>query len=184
MRRLGTTTGLDRDGAPVTRRLHLLRHAKSAWDDPSLDDHDRPLATRGRVAAARLGSCAAEIGLHPDLVLCSTARRARETLELVVESLGEVEVAVDGAVYHATAAELASIVRRLPEERSEVLLVGHNPGLQDLCLLLGAPSAERNRVSSKFPTCALATLELDGPWSEAAPASAVVASVVTPRDLA
>lgn len=136
------------------------------------------------MAAQRLGSRIAELGLHADLVLCSTAARARETLDLIAGSLGEAVVAVDGRLYHATAAELVSIVRDLPDQHTEVLLVGHNPGLQDLCLLLGAPSPARNRVASKLPTCALATLELDGPWSEAAPGSAVVTAVVTPRELA
>jgi phosphohistidine phosphatase len=168
----------------VTRRLHLLRHAKSAWDDRSLDDHDRPLAPRGRVAARRLARRAAELGLRPDLVVCSSATRARQTLDLLAPSLGEVEIVVDGAVYQATAAELTAIVRDLPDERGEALVVGHNPGLQDLCLLLGTPSPERARVAERFPTCALATLELEGSWSDAAPASAVLVAFLTPRDLA
>src|SRR5579871_5914818 len=106
----------------MTRQLHLLRHAKSSWDDPGLDDHDRPLAARGRRAAALVGACLRDDAIRPGLVLCSTARRARETLALLELA---VPVSFEGQLYGASAGALLERLRRAPGDVAAVLLVAH-----------------------------------------------------------
>jgi phosphohistidine phosphatase len=166
------------------RRLHLLRHAKSAWDDPSLDDHDRPLAPRGHRAAASLRAWLDRGEVLPELVLCSTAARATQTLEPLLPALGSPPVLFDEELYHASGTTLAARVRHLPEPAAGVLLVGHNPGLQHLALLLSEPSETRDRVAAKLPTGALVTLELDLPgWSELREGAARIVRLVLPREL-
>ena len=166
------------------KRLQLLRHAKSSWDDPALADHDRPLAPRGRKAVRRLARWAEEHELRPDLVLCSPALRATQTLEGVAASLGSPEVVVDDRLYHAWAEDLLECVRLLPDAIGEAMLIGHNPGLADLCLLLARPGGERDLVTENLPTGALATLDLDvDVWAALAPACGVLTRLVLPREL-
>jgi phosphohistidine phosphatase len=167
------------------KRLQLLRHAKSSWDDPGLSDRDRPLAPRGRKAARRLARWAEANGVRPELALCSPALRATDTLERLLPALGAPEVAIDERLYHASAETLLSCVHGLREPVADALLVGHNPGLADLCLLLARPGPERERVSENLPTGALATLELDvREWSAVRPGCAVLSGLVLPRELA
>jgi phosphohistidine phosphatase len=169
----------------MTKRLHLLRHAKSSWDDPTLTDHDRPLSRRGEEAGARLASWIAEHGPIPQLVLCSTATRARRTLELVLPSLDEPVVAFEDGLYQASAARLVERVASLDDALDDVLLVGHNPGLHDLALGLsaGSPSGERDRIVAKLPTGALVTVELDPDWAAARGGSGMILAVTLPREL-
>ena len=169
--------------SPPTRQLHLLRHAKSSWDEPGLDDHERPLARRGERACRRLAERISRDGPHPQLVLCSTATRARQTLELLRAALGDTQVTFEDGLYHASAQALLERIRALDPELDEILLVGHNPGLQDLALLVAAPSAKRARIEEKLPTGALVTLELAGSWGGTAPGSATVTMLVLPREL-
>ena len=166
------------------RRLHLLRHAKSSWDDPTLDDHERPLAPRGRKAAALIAGWARENDVRPELVVCSSAVRARETLERVISELGGPEVRIDEALYGAGAEELLEHVRALPDEVEEAMLVGHNPGFGNLVLLLAEPGDLRERAEEKVPTGALATLEADiARWSDLEPGGARLVAFVLPREL-
>ena len=166
------------------KRLHLLRHAKSSWDDPALPDHDRPLAPRGRKAVRRLARWADEHDLRPDLVLCSPALRATQTLEGILASLGAPEVVIDGVLYVASGDDLLQRTTQLRDAVGEAVLIGHNPGLADLCLLLARPGDERDRVSENLPTGALATLDLDvGAWAELAPGCAALTRLVLPREL-
>ncbi len=165
------------------RRLHLLRHAKSSWDEPGLDDHERPLSGRGEKACQRLAERIPRDGPHPQLVVCSTAMRARQTLELVRPALGDTQVTLEDGLYHASAQALLERVRGLDPTLDEVLFVGHNPGLQELALLLAAPSTQRARIQEKLPTGALVTLELIDGWDAAAPGSATVTRLVLPREL-
>jgi phosphohistidine phosphatase len=166
------------------RRLHLLRHAKSSWDDEALLDRERPLAPRGRKAAKRIARWAAEHDVRPQLVVTSSAVRARETAERVRPGLGEPEVWIEPTLYAASAETLLERARALPDEADEVMLVGHNPGLGDLVLLLAAPGKVRERAEAKVPTGALATLEADiAGWSELQPGCARLVSFVVPRDL-
>ena len=166
------------------RRLHLLRHAKSSWEDPSLRDHERPLAPRGRKAAKRIARWAQENDVRPELVASSSAVRARETLERVLPGLGKPEVRIEEELYAATAEALLERVRALPDEVEEAMLVGHNPGLGDLALLLAEPGDLRERAAEKVPTGALATLEADvARWSDLEPGGARLVAFVQPREL-
>jgi phosphohistidine phosphatase len=166
------------------RRLHLLRHAKSSWDDESLRDRDRPLAPRGRRAATRIASWARKHDVRPQLVVSSSAVRARETLQGVLPGLGEPEVWIEVTLYGASAETLLARVRALPDEAGEAMLVGHNPGLGDLLLLLAEPGELRRRAESKVPTGALATLEADVPrWADVERGGARLVSFVVPREL-
>jgi phosphohistidine phosphatase len=158
--------------------LYLLRHAKSSWDDPSLPDLDRPLAARGRRACARLRDYCNRERVRPELVICSTALRARETLAAVIDGLGSPMVRLDDRLYHASCPTLLALVQEL--EAASAMLVGHNPGLQDTLLALARPSAVRDRAAVKLPTGALATLQLET-WSAV---RGDVTALVVPRDLA
>jgi len=166
------------------RRLHLLRHAKSSWDDDALRDRDRPLAPRGRRATRRIAKWARKHDVRPQLVVSSSAVRARETLQGVLPGLGEPEVWIELALYAASAETLLERVRALPDEADEAMLVGHNPGLGDLLLLLAEPGELRDRAEAKVPTGALATLEADiERWAELEPGGARVVSFVVPKQL-
>jgi phosphohistidine phosphatase len=164
--------------------VYVLRHAKSSWKDPKLADHDRPLAGRGRRAATAMAQHLRAQGIDPDLVLCSTATRARETLARIEPALGRQETKVERALYGASSEELIARLQRLPDACESVLVIGHNPGLQDLVLELASPGAERDAVAIKFPTAALATLELpSGGWPDLVPGTAELRAIVRPRDL-
>lgn len=167
------------------KRLYLLRHAKSSWDDPGLADHDRPLAPRGRRAADRLARHCKREGIRPALVLCSSATRARDTLERVRPGLGpQARVELDPALYAASAEELLGRLRRLPDALPSAMLIGHNPGLQELALLLAGDAAGRARLEGKLPTGALVTLTMRRlTWSGLHPGDAELAALVRPREL-
>ena len=171
------------------KALYLLRHAKSSWADSRLADHDRPLAPRGKKATRALARHLADSGIRPALVLCSTAARARETLDGVVGSLGEdVDVWHEDDLYGASAGELLERLRRLPAAVPSVMVVGHNPGLEDLAVeLIGDGHGDEHvlaRLHAKFPTGALATLHLRCDWSGLAPGRATLTAFVVPKDLA
>ncbi|TMD98997.1 MAG: histidine phosphatase family protein [Chloroflexi bacterium] len=165
--------------------LHLLRHAKSSWADEELSDHDRPLAPRGRRAATAMAELLRERGVAPELVLCSSARRARETLDLVGPALAPgARVLVEDGLYGASAEELLERLRRVPAPTASVMLVGHNPSMQDLALALAAPGAETERLRAKFPTGALATLRIPaGGWADLRRRGAELVDLVLPREL-
>ena len=123
-------------------------------------------------------------GIAPELVLCSPARRTRQTLTRIAPGLGEnVDVQIESKLYAASAADLLEVLHGVPDEVESVMLVGHNPGIQDLALILARPGSESVRVRSKFPTAALATLELRGSWRELTPGSAELVSLVKPKEL-
>jgi phosphohistidine phosphatase len=160
------------------RRLWLLRHLKSSWDEPGLDDHERPLAARGRKAGKRVRHWVAEHEVRPDLVLCSTAVRARTTLDLVAPALGAPVIELEDGLYHAWEDDLLERLRGLAADVEGVLLIGHNPGLHELAALLAPPGPVT------FPTGALAELLVDGDWSELQPGGAELSRLVVPRELA
>jgi phosphohistidine phosphatase len=166
------------------KRLYLLRHAKSSWDDPTLADQDRPLAPRGRRAAKVMAKHLRRNGISPELVLCSPSRRTRQTLKRIAPSLGKnAEVQIEPELYAASAATLLGKLQRVPDEVDSVMLIGHNPGIQDLALSLARAGSESAKVRSKFPTAALATLELDATWRELGPGSAELVSFAKPKEL-
>ena len=161
-----------------TRHLLLLRHAKSSWDDASLADHDRPLAPRGRSAAKRIRAYVCREQIPIALVLCSSARRARETLDLVAPP-GTIRI--EPELYGATSAELVERLRRVPDEVPAVMVIGHEPAIGDLAVRLTGPESEL--ANRKFPTAALATLTFIEPWSTLRPDHAELAAFVRPREL-
>jgi len=173
--------------------LSLLRHAKSSWEDPALDDYDRPLAKRGQKAAPQVGAALAAMGLRPDLVICSGAVRARQTLALVTEKLGSPtpEVVFDDSVYLATPSTLLARLRRVDVAAHgalphHVMLVGHNPGLEELALLLAGSGAvdDRARMAEKFPTAAVAVFAFNvESWKAIDPGSGRLEHYLTPRQL-
>lgn len=168
-------------------RLLLLRHAKSDWSTPGLDDFDRPLAPRGQRAAALMARHLADHAPRPDLVLCSPARRARDTLGLVLKPLDGVPVCFEQALYVFDHPPLLARLRRLAAEVSCVLVIGHNPALEDLARALAGPASEpeaKAALVAKFPTAALATLETPASWAGLAAGSARLVDFTTPKSLA
>jgi phosphohistidine phosphatase len=165
--------------------LYLLRHAKSSWADPSLPDPERPLAPRGRRDAKRIAKHLVRLGIEPELVLCSAAERTRQTLELVRPAIdGTSKVRLEAELYGASSDELLGRLRAVPEAVASVMLIGHNPGLQDLALVLASDGAELGRLRAKFPTAALATLTLPKTsWSRLSQADALLAAYVVPKQL-
>ena len=163
--------------------LHLLRHAKSSWKtgDP---DHERPLSGRGRRAAKAIRRHLQEQGIEPELVLCSSARRTRETLERIESAVGAADVRIERELYGASSHALLDRLRALPDAVGSVMLIGHNPALEQLALQLARPGPERQQLEEKFPTAALATLEFGASnWSGLAPGTAELTGFVRPRDL-
>lgn len=140
--------------------LYLLRHAKSSWDNASMRDFDRPLASRGREACATIGAFIEEKGINFDLVLVSTAVRTRETVELVKQRAKfRGEVRYDQRIYEASTSQLLQVISEIDNDRESVLLVGHNPGMEDL---LGLLTGEHVHLS----TANFARINLNAPaWS-------------------
>ncbi len=169
------------------KRLSLLRHAKSSWDDPVERDFDRPLNGRGRRAARRMGQWLDDQGLAFDRCLASPALRVRQTLEEVEATLGRrLEAEWDQRIYMASAAALFDLVRETDAAVAHLLVAGHNPGLEDLLLLAseGDSSELRREAALKYPTAAFATLGFDiADWSHAREGAARVETFVRPRDL-
>jgi phosphohistidine phosphatase len=161
------------------KRLLLLRHAKSSWDETGLADHDRPLAPRGRQAAKLMAGHLRD-GISPSLVLCSSARRTRDTLRLL--GLGG-EVRIERELYGASEDELLDRLRRVPDTVESVMLVAHNPAIQELALRLAGGGAKLADVQRKFPTGALATLTFADRWRELRPGCAELAGFVTPKEI-
>ena len=168
------------------RQLLLLRHAKSAW--PDVADHERPLARRGRRDAPVAGGWLRAAGRVPDRVVCSTARRARETWQLAAAELdASPAVRFDQRVYGAAAGDLLDLAREIAPRTRTLLIVGHDPAMQELALSLASARAgdadalERARL--KFPTAAIAVLEFTGAWQELTSQQAQLTAFVVPREL-
>jgi phosphohistidine phosphatase len=171
------------------RQLLLLRHAKSSWDDPRLEDHARPLAPRGRLAALSMRQVMHDIGLAPDLVLVSPAKRTLQTLE-ALEPWDETPlVELMELLYLATARQLLSVLNNVSVTVRSVLLVGHNPGLHDLALLLVGKDAmtpahpDMRRLGRSYPTGALAEFSVATDWSELREGGGRLQRFLVPRDL-
>ena len=172
------------DDAVVRRRLVIVRHAKSSWDDSTLSDRERPLAPRGLGALGPMRDHLAASVARPDLVLCSPARRTVDTLAGIVPALPDgVRVEQLDALYGADAATLLRIVRSLDDEIACAMFVGHNPGLGDLAVLLAGSGerAARDQLREKFPTGAIATLSVDSGWADLEPGAARLDDLFMPR---
>lgn len=169
----------------MTRELLLLRHAKSAWDTGAPTDYERPLAKRGLKAAPKVGRFMAENGLHPDYVVSSPAQRARQTVMLVCAEVGIGEGAIqwDRRIYHAGAVTLVNVLRESPPEARRVLMVGHNPGFEQLLQSLCAGEVPMPEDWKLMPTAALARMRVKVPWSELGHDVAELISLTRARSL-
>lgn len=167
------------------RTLHLLRHAKSSWDEPSQADRDRPLSQRGVEDASLVADHLRRERILPGVVLCSSARRTRETLDLLGSALlPECDVRIEDELYAATADELMARLRTAPSDAQQVLVLGHNPGLQRLGVLVASSGRHLPEMAQKLPTAALATLEASiSGWPELAEGCAELVRFVRPADL-
>lgn len=169
------------------RQLFLLRHAKSSWDEPGLDDFDRPLNNRGRRSAAALAKYLKRAKAHPQFVLCSAARRTRETYGILEEVLEGIPVSFEADLYEATKHGLLERLRRLDDHLGSVLLIGHNPGLERLAAALSSGHGEAKavaRLAEKYPTGTLAVLDADiNSWGALQDGACRLTGFVRPADL-
>ncbi|MFF4763872.1 SixA phosphatase family protein [Streptomyces sp. NPDC001292] len=166
------------------RRIVLFRHAKADW--PQVTDHERPLAERGRKDAAVAGRRLAGTGVRFDLALCSTATRTRETWKLAVHELPQRPKTVyEERVYDASPGELITVLNETPDDVRNVILIGHNPGIQGLAEVLSG-SAEgdaRERMSRRgFPAAAFAVVSFDGSWKALEPGVATLLDYWAPSE--
>jgi len=185
--------GEDKVGRPwhhrVMRQLLLLRHAKSSWDDASLSDKDRPLNQRGHAAAATMRRAIRDLGLVPDLIMASTARRTLQTLE-ALEPWDETPlIEPHDSLYLADPARILAALHSVAETVRSVMVIGHNPGLHDLALLLVGTKAiddaspAVSALTEGFPTCALAEFTIAGSWWDLRAGGGHLVRFLTPRML-
>ncbi len=169
------------------RQLLLLRHAKSSWDDPGLTDFARPLNPRGRAAAAAMRLAMAGLGLAPDQVLVSTAKRTLETLDALQPWDQTPLIEPMDALYLAPASQLLRALQEVQPTVRSVMVVAHNPGLHELALELmgtaGPDSADARRVQEGYPSGALAEFLVTPPWAGLAAGGARLVRFLSPRDL-
>lgn len=169
------------------RRLMLFRHAKSDRSAPGAVDRDRPLERRGKEAAPRIGAYMTRHGLLPDSVVCSPARRTRETWSLVAAAFSKPpSVTFEERVYNATANTLLDVARKTSNDVHSLLIIGHNPGLQDLAALLIASGdvEARERLHEKFPTAGLVVIDFAyDDWQKLHRQAGRLDRFVTPRSL-
>ncbi|MGF1426287.1 SixA phosphatase family protein [Kitasatospora sp. LaBMicrA B282] len=169
------------------RRITVLRHAKADW--PQVADHDRPLADRGRHQAPAAGEWLADSGIDPDYVLCSTSVRTRETWKLAAHELPKRnrKTVFEARIYEATAGEIIEVLQETPEEYRDLILVGHNPGVQNLVEVLAGDESLGDELSrlrqGGFPTAGIAVLDFEGSWKSVEPGAArLVSFYVPPQD--
>ena len=165
-------------------RLFLLRHAKAGWAEPGMRDFDRPLEPLGRTDADAIGAAMRASAYIPDLVLCSTARRARETLDWVARHTGDARVIFSDSLYSTDAAGYVEFIRAAPDG-DQVLVVGHNPMMEDLAMALSGDGDDRARSAlvAGFPASALAVIRFAGDLSQTAPGKGYLEAFFTPADL-
>lgn len=169
------------------KTLLLLRHAKSNWDDASLDDFDRPLSERGREAAPKIGKELAARGWLPDAILGSAAVRVQQTWALVAAQLANApKPALSKALYMAAPARLLQHTRKTPETVNSLLVVGHNPGMEEFAALIAGDDSDDAALAGireKFPTAALARFEFEGPWEKLRRGTARLTHFLRPKDM-
>lgn len=161
------------------KKLFLLRHAKSSWDDERLADFDRPLNERGKKAAPFMGKVIRDKKLKPDLILCSPAKRTKQTAKLVLEAseLNKSSLTYEQRIYEASAAELLNVLKAQDGDVGSIMMIGHNPGMSDLL-------AELTGVYEHFPTAALANIELKiDHWSGIESGAGELTWILRPKEL-
>jgi phosphohistidine phosphatase len=165
------------------RVVYLLRHAKSSRDDPELPDHERPLNPRGLRAAKRVAEHMRRSSIAPALILCSSARRAQETAAPIQRMLGSrAKIKVEDGLYAASAAQLLERLRRIADSVPSVMVIGHNPGIQELAVQLIGDQETKVQLGASFPTAALAALDVGAlRWRQLKPGSAELETFTTPR---
>ena len=170
----------------MSSKLLLLRHAKSSWSLDGLADSDRPLNGRGQEASRAMGNYIANHDLLPDVIISSPAVRARETVAgLDKQWSGSVPVFFEPAIYGAAACELLYCIQAQAEGAQKILVVGHNPGIENLALFLDPNGPEKlvREITRKFPTCGLAVFSCNEPWSQLSARNAFLDNFVRPKDL-
>lgn len=169
------------------RQLLLLRHAKSSWDDPKLSDHARPLNLRGRAAAGAMARAMRGLGLAPDVVLVSSARRTLQTLEALEPWEDTPLVEPMDALYLASADEMLGVLRQASPAARCLLLLGHNPGLHELAVRLAGPGdvadPQASKLAASYPSGALAEFAVSVPWSELGQDGVRLTRFLAPSDL-
>jgi len=171
------------------RQLLLLRHAKSTWDDPRLSDHARPLNARGRRAASAVAGAMRELGLMPDIVLVSSARRTLQTLEALSPLDGSPLIEPMDNLYLADWSSLLGVLRGLPDTARSVLMIGHNPGLHELAMALVGASGmasshpDTQRLGDGYPTAALCEFAVALPWRSLEAGGGRLMRFLVPADL-
>lgn len=172
------------DSAKHMRHLYLLRHAKSLWIDPTLEDFERPLSPRGFRDAKKIASYLERTKPRIELVLCSSAKRTTQTLDFIQAALkAETKVLIEDSLYTFDLSELLERLRKVPNQIRSVLIIGHNPGIQGLALQMTLPGQLRQRIALKYPTAALTIVELENDsWDLSEPAISKT-SFVAPADL-
>jgi phosphohistidine phosphatase len=166
----------------MTLRLILIRHAKSSWDDPFGDDHDRVLNDRGRKAATAIGTWLGANGYTPDVMLCSDAARTVETANRIIPELGGApELKLSGLIYHAAPDTILDLIKK--QSAPAVCVIGHNPGIGMLASGLVKTAPKHHRFND-YPTCATTVVDFDvATWAEVGPRKGVCAAFTVPRDL-
>ncbi|MET7651487.1 MULTISPECIES: histidine phosphatase family protein [unclassified Streptomyces] len=166
------------------RRIVLFRHAKADW--PQVTDHERPLAERGRMDAAVAGRRLADTGIHIDLALCSTATRTRETWKLAVQEFPQRPKTVyEERIYEASPGELIALLNETPDDVRDVVLIGHNPGIQGLADILSGQAdgdAGERMERRGFPAAAFAVVSFDGSWKSLEPGAATLREYWAPAE--
>lgn len=173
-----------RDAVGMRRHLMLVRHAKSAWNDASLADHQRPLAPRGLEALPRLRDHLAAAAHPPELILCSTSRRTMDTLEGIRAAVPQhAQVETEPVIYGASAHSLLSRLQLVDDDIGCAMVIGHNPAVQDLAMFLtGVGDLDlRGQLAAKLPTGAAVTLSYDGTWGELGAGAARLDDLFMPR---
>ncbi len=170
----------------MQKTLYILRHAKAEAITHGGEDHERPLAERGFSEASQMGKYMMNQHLWPEKVLCSTATRTRQTWQQIQDAFPRtIPIHYEDKLYHTTAADIAYIIGFEPENVSKLMVVGHNPGLHELCARLAKDGDNklRHQVSMRFPTCSFVELQFEGTWRDLNTADTTLVRFITPDGL-
>ncbi|MBP9122376.1 MAG: histidine phosphatase family protein [Ignavibacteriaceae bacterium] len=163
------------------KTIYLVRHAKSDWDDPSIRDFDRPLNKRGKNNAPAMGKLLKQQGIIPELVITSTAMRAKTTAELVTAEIGikPDKMVYEKELYLASAQEIFLLIKETPPEYNSVMIVAHNPGITELLNRLTGG----NNFVANIPTCGVAELQFEGEWIKLASGKCLLEKFLVPKEV-